>query len=293
MTSLVTNAMLGRGFFAETDMNKVARRWIQGLAAVGLAGGATVGALAACSAVLGIGDWPATTADGGTTTTTANRSSAGSMSSAATTLLSASTSSMSQADGDAAPATSTSTSTGGSMSGSFSTNITGLDAGAPRDASACATMWPDASTNVITNPNFEDGGAGWDVLYGGNFMVTSSTAYCGDFSGELSGRTAFYQGLATNLPTIPATYNIAMWALQDGTTAVQLAAGGVCVLADGGLSDYTATVDVTASPNTWTFISGTITVPDGCATMQFVISQPTSAVLPFPDIFADEVFVGR
>jgi hypothetical protein len=158
-------------------------------------------------------------------------------------------------------------------------------------------MWPDGGadggTNVITDPDFEgDSGAdaGWSALFGGTFAVVSTQSYCGAQSGELSNRTAFFNAMATAIPTTPATYNIAAWVLQDGTATATIAAGGVCTGTDGGQS-FPGGPNVTALPNTWTFLSGSITVPAGCSTMQFFIGQPSSATV-FPDIFADEVFVG-
>jgi hypothetical protein len=152
-------------------------------------------------------------------------------------------------------------------------------------------MWPEGGANVVTNPDFEEGGTGWAPLFGGTFSVTSS-AYCGIAAGELSGRSAFFNALATTVPSTPATYNAAVWAKHDGTANLQLAIGGVCNTADAG-QVFTPTTIVSADPNVWTFITGPLTVPSGCATMQFFVGQPTSAVAPFPDLFADEVYVGQ
>ncbi len=159
----------------------------------------------------------------------------------------------------------------------------------------CVTMWPETGTNVATNPDFAEAGAGWSALYGGTFSVSSAQAYCSSTSGEISARTAFYESMATNIPTTPGTYNVALWVLQDGTTARPVAAGGVCIPAEGGATVYTPVIQVVATPNTWTFLTGALTVPSGCATMQFFVGQPQSemAQTTFPDIFADAVYVGQ
>jgi hypothetical protein len=129
--------------------------------------------------------------------------------------------------------------------------------------------------------------------------VSSTVAYCGTHSGEISNRTAFFQALFTNITTTPGTYNVAVWVLQDGTQqdggmitgAQPITFGGVCNEADGG-QVFPAGATVMAMPNQWTFLSGTLTVPAGCATMQFFVTQPQSAT-EFPDLFVDEAFFGQ
>jgi hypothetical protein len=158
----------------------------------------------------------------------------------------------------------------------------------------CIPMWPAGGTNVITNPDFEEGGAGWFALYGGTFSATSATAYCGSSSGELSGRQQFFNALATTLPTTPATYNVALWVrYHSATSPLQASIGGVCEDVDGGPINFLPGPTPTVAADVWTFVSGSMTVPQGCATMVFFVGQPTNAVAPFPDIFADEVFVGQ
>jgi hypothetical protein len=167
----------------------------------------------------------------------------------------------------------------------------GAEAG---EAGPCNAMWPDGGTNVVTNPDFEsttDAGAGWSTPFGGTFGV-SSNAYCGAHSGEVSGRSMFYQGIFTSIPATPATYNVAVWVLQDGTAAATLNYGQECLGADGSQTFPGGGPAVSVPANTWTLLSGTLTVPSGCASVEFFVSQASGATT-FPDLFVDEVFVGQ
>jgi hypothetical protein len=164
------------------------------------------------------------------------------------------------------------------------------------EAGPCThASWPEGGVNLLTNPDFDEGGTGWAPLYGGLFKTTTTT-YCGAVSGELTSRLMFYHALATELPTSAATYNVSAWVQHDGPMPTGLALGAVCTPADGGSAVYPGgpTVQM-VSPNRWTLLSGTMTIPSGCATVRFFVGQPTSAMslTSFPDLFADEVYVGN
>jgi hypothetical protein len=163
-----------------------------------------------------------------------------------------------------------------------------LTAGLP-----CTPVWLDAGANVVTNPLFEEGGAGWGYIYGGAFsVITDGGSDCGLNAGELSARTAFYNAMATNIPLTPATYNVSAWVRQDGAMTVGMALGGVCMTADAG-TNYPGGPTISVPPNTWTYLSGQIVVPSGCATMQFFVGQPQTAASPYPNLYAAEVYVGK
>jgi hypothetical protein len=174
----------------------------------------------------------------------------------------------------------------------------------PADAGPCNTMWPAGGTNSVTNPDFESAtapGAGWATRFGGGtFAVSSTTAHCGMNSGEISGRTQPYQAIATPIPTAAGAYTVALWVRQDGTGNLQLTIQGTGACgADAGtqyinLSPTTGGFP-TIAPNTWTFATGTLTVPANCTSMFLAVSQngAQSLTAPFPDVFVDDVFVGQ
>jgi hypothetical protein len=162
----------------------------------------------------------------------------------------------------------------------------------PIEAGPCNSNWPEGGVNVVTDPDFQgvDGGGGWFALYGGKYNV-STNSHCGGNGGELSNRQMFYYAMATYIPTTPTTYRVQAWVMQDGDASAPMALGGVCIPLEGG-TNYPAGPTFTALPNTWTFATGSMVVPAGCATMAFFVGQQMSATA-YPDIFADEVYVGQ
>jgi hypothetical protein len=82
---------------------------------------------------------------------------------------------------------------------------------------------------------------------------------------------------------------------QDGTATQQLTVGQlICTspLADGGSTQaFTGGAFPMVPAATWTEVTETLTVPTGCTTAQFVISQNGGTT--FPDIFVDDVFIGQ
>jgi hypothetical protein len=177
------------------------------------------------------------------------------------------------------------------------------DAAGDADAGSvvCNTMWP-AGTNLITNPDFESGMAtGWTADFGGTIAVTTGTslAHCGMHAGEVTNRTHTYQGIFSAFPTAnPGTYNVALWVLQDGTSTVQaniqaVAEGtGNCVSPDAGNAGFLNIAFPMIAPNTWTFVSGTFTVPAACTSLSLVVGNASNGTT-FPDILVDDVFVGQ
>jgi hypothetical protein len=164
------------------------------------------------------------------------------------------------------------------------------------DAAVCGTMWPDGGTNLVTNPTFESTASGWSTQFGGGtYNVSSTTAHCGTHSGEISSRTAYYDALSTSISTTAGTYTVALWILQDGTSSLQMTIQGygTCGTAQFiNLGPSAATGFPTIGPNTWTFVSGTLTVPTGCTAMSLIIEQD-GAQSALPDLFVDDVFVGQ
>jgi len=170
------------------------------------------------------------------------------------------------------------------------------------DAAVCETGWPtDGGANIVTNPDFESGSTGWTALFGSSTVGVSTTfAHCGAQSGELSARTANYSNIAYSLPN-PGTYNVALWVAHDaqvdgGGASMQMAVQGVanCAGEDGAVAQTFFNVAFpTIAANTFTFVSGSLTVPAGCTDISFLVSQNGTQNLtaPFPDIFIDDVYI--
>jgi hypothetical protein len=174
-------------------------------------------------------------------------------------------------------------------------NDAGRDAA---DAAVCATMWPDGGTNAVTNPDFEsatDAGAGWSTQFGGGtFSVSSTIAHCGTHSGEISSRSAYYDALSTPISTTAGTYAVALWVLQDGTSTLQMTIQGYAVCGGAQFINLSPSSNgfPFILPNTWTFVSGTLTIPSGCTAVNLVVAQD-GAQSSLPDVYVDDVFVSK
>jgi len=179
----------------------------------------------------------------------------------------------------------------------------GLDANAehqgvpPPDDAACDPTAPTGGTNYISNPGFEDpmdAGGGWFANFGGTFVVSSTHAHCGTNSGEVTVRTAYYNGLGTNLPSTAGTYAISMWVMQDGTSSYQVAPAGVAYCGDAGAASFVNIAFATLQPNVWTYVNGTLTVPSNCTTLVLAIGGALAeqgAVTP--NIYVDDAYAVR
>jgi endo-1,4-beta-xylanase len=139
-------------------------------------------------------------------------------------------------------------------------------------------------TNIITNSDFESGGSGW-AAFGGTFNVSSSFAHAGTHSGADTGRTASYMGPSYTIPAGPATYTVTAWALQDGTSSIQLVLNGR--LECGANTTYPYIAGATVAQDTWVVLTGTLTVPSGCTNALIYLNQGTGTT--FPDLYIDDV----
>jgi hypothetical protein len=165
-------------------------------------------------------------------------------------------------------------------------------------APPCATGGPDSGTDIVVDPGFENGGAGWSAVGGGaTFGVTDTEAHCGTFSGEVSGRTQFYQGLAYDIPDTTTTavlYDVSAWVLQDGAGNLKISVQGSGICGDAGRSYFNVDFPI-LSPATWTQATGTLTVPAHCVQVYLQIVQNADLVEDagplYPDLFADDVYV--
>lgn len=119
------------------------------------------------------------------------------------------------------------------------------------------------TSNLVNDGGFETGTAGWGNW--GNGTLTTSTAqfHGGSQSMVSSARSGTGGFAAYTLGSAAAgkSYAVSAWVFVDGTTA-RLADKVRCAGTDAysWLQDNTAVV-----PNTWTQLSGTLTIPADCA----------------------------
>ena len=171
------------------------------------------------------------------------------------------------------------------------------------DGGPCMPGWPDGGMNYVEQPDFEpgdpntqaDGGTQWFPVYGGVYTRVSTQAFCGSYSGLLTGRGAFYNALGTNVPPDAGTVTVAAWAMQDGDAGMQMAVGGVCFQAGGQVQYTNDTMTVVVAPNTWTQLTGAVTFQASWACQQSVVfvGQPSGSTAPYNDIYVDEAFFGQ
>lgn len=145
--------------------------------------------------------------------------------------------------------------------------------------------------NLVVNPGFEDGDAGWSAGNGGTFTLSDDAA-TGSQSGSLSERTAFYHGLKGTLttPLDPAgRYKIDVKIKHMGGAATEpfgfafCPASGGCVAAANAIkqvprgewSDYSLEFVPNQSPNYDPAKHDVVTFP------HFQLETPWSSTVPF------------
>jgi hypothetical protein len=182
------------------------------------------------------------------------------------------------------------------------------DAPPPNDTgpTGCAPPSAEAGVGVVPDPGFEtvNAGLGWTCLGNCSFTVTSSQAHCGKQSGEGFNRNQGYEGPGYMLPTNAANYKISAWIMQDGASPLLLlfSAKLVCVTpidagGDGGQqTSYPYVSQVETIANTWTQLTGTLSVPSGCTLALLYLNQNTNSPLTdagpqFPNLYIDDVYI--
>jgi endo-1,4-beta-xylanase len=145
------------------------------------------------------------------------------------------------------------------------------------------------TANLIANPGFEAGVAGWST-WGAALSASTARAHTGARSGLVTSRTSTWQGAVYDLTAQAVqgkTYEASIWAMVgDGADQpVNFTAQIVC----DGVTTYNWIGGATASSSAWTQISGTFTVPT-CATLGGVVvyaEGPAAGV----DLFVDDALV--
>jgi hypothetical protein len=157
--------------------------------------------------------------------------------------------------------------------------------------------------NLIGNPNFEAGvTAGWAVA-GTGTMVISSTIFNpgGTMSLGVTTRTTFDSGPSYPLPIGPARYHVTFHVLHTDAAAhdLVLQPSYTCL---GGTPTTTPPIDTGAAipGNTWTTLSGMVTLPPldataGCKLIaaEVHVQQETGAcdTITCPDIYIDDASI--
>jgi hypothetical protein len=156
--------------------------------------------------------------------------------------------------------------------------------------------------NLIGNPNFEAGDTiGWAVAGTGTMAISSTIFNTGAMSMGVTARTTSQSGPSYSLPIGGARYNVTFHALHTDTTAhdLVLQPSYTCL---GGTQTTTLPIATAAAVpgNTWTTLSGMVTLPPldataGCKLVQAEVhvQQETGdcATITCPDIYVDDASI--
>ncbi len=141
--------------------------------------------------------------------------------------------------------------------------------------------------NLVTNGTFETGTAGW-FGWGPSVLGTTTDAHSGDLAATASGRTASWNGIATNLTTRvapTATYRASAWlkVRNAATSPIVLTAAVRCA---GQATQFVRVAAGTGNSSTWTELSGSVAAPN-CTMEEFTLyaEGPAAGV----DILLDDV----
>ncbi|MEJ5260648.1 MAG: carbohydrate binding domain-containing protein [Anaerohalosphaeraceae bacterium] len=147
-------------------------------------------------------------------------------------------------------------------------------------------LW--ANANVLVNPGFESGTAGWTAR-GCTISAVTSPVRSGTYSARATGRTATWQGIQQTLMdkvVVGQTYQI------SGYVRVSTASAPVIVSiqkTDGNGTTYTNVASGTANNTGWVYLSGnyTVTVSGTLTELWVYFEGPASGV----DLFVDDASV--
>ena len=146
-----------------------------------------------------------------------------------------------------------------------------------------------ARTNLIANPGFESGIAGWST-WGASISATTAQAHTGARSALVTSRTGTWQGAVYDLTSSVAMgqgYTASVWALVSGTDPqpVNFTAKITC----DGTDSYVQIGTATGNSSTWTEITGTFTVPT-CTTLGGVLVYAEGPAVGV-DLYVDDATV--
>ena len=117
-----------------------------------------------------------------------------------------------------------------------------------------------ASTNLLTNPDMENGTTGWSVFGAGSMTSSTSPVQSGSRSLARTGRTAEWHGPAQNVTSVltnNTSYTASVWVRsQSGSPTAKVTLS----LTAGGTTSYVTLAQGAVSSSGWTQLTGTATV---------------------------------
>lgn len=157
-------------------------------------------------------------------------------------------------------------------------------------AGACDPQPPPSfTTNYVTDPGFENGGAsGWGISGVNGFEVTTSAFHCGARSGKRTARNYATDGFGYGgLQSLQGPYKFSLWVMQNGGSNLPISVDSLGLCGDSTMGF--GGVNQTIAPNQWTRLAGMGMVGAGCMISNFVVRQASGTQLP--DLFIDDVYV--
>jgi len=142
------------------------------------------------------------------------------------------------------------------------------------------------SFNLVGNGGFELGTSGW-VPFGASLTTSTTTVHSGATAGVSTERTGTWQGPSYFLPTGAGNYAVSLYALQDSAEMMDLLLSAKLVC--NGAESFTTVGSMSAAPNTWVELSGTLAVPAACTTVQLYVQQGGGST--YPNLFVDDLVV--
>jgi endo-1,4-beta-xylanase len=143
--------------------------------------------------------------------------------------------------------------------------------------------------NLIANPDFEAGTAGW-FAFGPATLATTSDAHAGTSAAIATNRSADWNGVATNLTSLvapTATYRAGAWMKirGAGSSPIRLTAALRCA---GQATQFVPVAAATGSDSAWTELGGSLQIPD-CSLEDLTLyaEGPAAGI----DILLDDVSV--
>ena len=129
---------------------------------------------------------------------------------------------------------------GGAGSGSAGTSGTA-------GAGACNPQPPPSfTTNYVTNPGFENGGAsGWGISGVNGFEVTTSAFHCGAHSGKRTARNYATDGFGyAGLQSLQGPFKFSLWVMQNGGSNLPISVDslGLCTDSTMGFGGVNQTI---------------------------------------------------
>jgi endo-1,4-beta-xylanase len=148
---------------------------------------------------------------------------------------------------------------------------------------------PPSNVNLLPNGGFEAGIAGWQSWNGSTLSASTAQARTGTQSLRATNRpnaNQFAVYNVTSLVSADTTYTVGAWVFHTGAAAdtVRLAAKVGCA----GGDTFPWLHNNTAVPaNTWTQLSGSLTIPASCTIADVAIFLEGTA--PGSDVYVDDV----